>query len=312
MTTPDVSVVLLTKNGMQTLPTVISALGRQQTRLSVEVVAVDSGSTDGTVEFLRSRVDRVLTIPQASFNHGTTRNLAIAESRGDLVVLLVQDAVPIDASWLDRLTAPLMQDPAVAGAFCRQQPHVGAGAITRAYLDRWFAARTTARRVSMSREALRALPPLERLDRCTFDNVCACIRRTVWLTHPFSPTVIAEDLEWSRQVLEAGHTVAYVPDAAVEHSHDRSAWYEFARTVLLHRRLFELFGVRTIPTLSALLTSVLSTAKWHWQLTRTATPPESARACLRGLALAFAWPCGQYLGGLSAAKRWRQLRFRGV
>ena len=46
-----------------------------------------------------------MSIAPEAFNHGTTRNLAIAETRGDLVVLLVQDAVPADSQWLATLTA---------------------------------------------------------------------------------------------------------------------------------------------------------------------------------------------------------------
>jgi GT2 family glycosyltransferase len=147
---------------------------------------------------------------------------------------------------------------------------------------------------------------MERLRRCTFDNVCSCIRRSVWIDFPFKATPIAEDLEWARDVLLAGHRLAYVPAATVIHSHDRSARYEFTRTYLLHRRLFELFEVRTIPTLAALARAIASSLALHLRCAR------ADRSYFRPIALAFAWPIGQYLGALSAVRGWKPFRSRMV
>src|SRR5262249_45025827 len=127
------------------------------------------------------------------------------------------------------------------------------------------------------------------------DNVCACIRRSVWRAHPFQSTPIAEDLEWARDVLLSGGRLAYVPEATVVHSHDRSARYEFLRTYVLHRRLYQLFGLRLIPTLPALVRAVGSTLAVHIRCDRSG----------RSVGLALAWPVGQYLGALSAARGWR-------
>ncbi len=220
---PDVSIVLLTSNGLGTLPGVLAAIDAQESPLRREIVAIDSGSTDGTVEYLRSRVDRLLQIPAATFNHGETRNAAIVESRGALVVLLVQDAVPDSPRWLDNLVRPLLADDRLAGTYARQQPRADASAITRYYLARWLAASPTPRTSYVaSREAFDRLAPYDRFTACVFDNVCSCVRRSVWTRHPFKATPIAEDLEWARDVLLAGHGLAYVPEAVVIHSHDRS------------------------------------------------------------------------------------------
>ena len=86
------SVVIPTKDGAATLPALLDALERQRVDVEVELVVVDSGSTDGTVALARERAHRLITIPPGEFNHGLTRNRGIEASRGDLVVLLVQDA----------------------------------------------------------------------------------------------------------------------------------------------------------------------------------------------------------------------------
>jgi rhamnosyltransferase len=313
---PLVTIVLLTWNGGSGLRELVAALVRQRTDFAYEVLAVDSGSTDGTAEWLEQSpaVARVIRISSNQFNHGTTRNLGIEQARGEFAVLIVQDALPTADDWLARLVAPLRRDPRVAGAFCRQRPRADARAITVRYLERWSGASPEPRRVSFdSSRALDALDPDAQLQACTFDNVCSCLRRSVWQQIPFLPTVIAEDLEWARRVLQANYTIEYVADAAVVHSHDRSPGYELARTYLLHHRLFELFGLRTIPRASDLARAIASSARLHLQCERTARAAgQGAAGRWRALGLAVAWPLGQYLGGLAASKGYKPVRWRAV
>ena len=293
MTMPCVSVVVPTKNGAATVVPLLDGLRRQQLELPLELVCVDSGSTDGTRELVKDRVDRLITISADAFNHGLTRNLGIEKSRGDFVVLLVQDAQPASQHLLRELVAPLLADSAVAGTFARQVPNPKASAITRHYLTRWVATSEHARIMPpMDRAELESLEPAQRVSRCAFDNVCACLRRTVWREHPLRRTPIAEDLAWAREVLLAGHRLVYTPRAVVVHSHERSAWHEFARTRLLHEQLFDLFELQTIPSLPLLFRAVATSLLLHLRLERVAS-----RRMPRAMALALAWPCGQYLGG---------------
>jgi glycosyltransferase involved in cell wall biosynthesis len=311
---PLVSIVLLTRNGGATLKSTLEAIAHQRVDFSYEVVAVDSGSTDSTPALLERAARQVVHIPPGSFNHGLTRNLGVDCARGELIVFLVQDALPTSDDWLDRLTAPLRAHADVAGAFCRQLARPHASALTKHYLSGWVAASPTPRSVRLTGPAdLARLDPLARLHMCAFDNVCSCIRRSVWQQIPFPDTPIAEDLEWGKTVLLAGYRVDYVPDAMVLHSHDRSARYELARTYVLHRRLLQLFDVRTIPTARLLIRAILSSVRLHLACERQAARAGTGKSGLRrALALAVAWPLGQYLGGLSAAKGWKPIRVEGV
>jgi rhamnosyltransferase len=293
MSEPRVSIVVPTRNGVGTLPDLLDAIALQRADFAFEVVAVDSGSTDGTADLLRRRANRVIQIDAHDFDHGLTRNLAIEEARGELIVLIVQDAIPASDTWLAALTQPFNDDASLAGTYARQLPRPDASPIARDALTRWAAAADTARVAALSGPAeFAALDPLARLARCTFDNVCSCIRRSVWARHPFRSTPIAEDLQWARDVLLAGFRLSFVPDAAVFHSHDRSVRYELARTYAVHRRLYELFGVRTIPSLPLLARAILSSIGHHVRCERS----------VRAITLALAWPIGQYLGALSAAR----------
>jgi rhamnosyltransferase len=281
---------------MATLPAVFEALRAQRDAPSFEVVAVDSGSVDGSHELLHERADRLYAIGPDEFDHGATRNFGIAHCRGSLVVMLVQDAVPAAEGWLAALVAPLLSDPGLAATYARQLPRSDASALTRFLLERWAAASPTPREQALAgADELAALSPPERHLRCVFDDVCSCLRRTTWEAIPFRRTPIAEDLEWAREVLLAGWRIRYTPEAVVVHSHERGARHELARTRAVHARLVVLFGLRTIPNRRALLRAWASSLRAHGHL--------AARGeRLRALRLAIALPLGQYLGCRDATR----------
>jgi rhamnosyltransferase len=306
----EVSVLLLTRNGIATLPRVLDAIDSQKSDLRFEIVAVDSGSTDGTVELLRGRADTFVQIPAPLFNHGLTRNLGISHCRGEFVVLLVQDAEPATSGWLSALVRPLLDDPRLAGSFARQSARAGASAVTRHYLAQWVAAGMEPKTSFVAaREDFEHLAPMDRFLACVFDNVCSSIRRSVWEQIPFRETRIAEDVEWGRDVLLAGYGLAYVPEAAVVHSHDRPASYELGRTYLIHQRLRAMFGLATIPDLRTLLRAIGSSFAVH---AKCVASDGAIGELPRALALAVALPLGQYLGVRSADTGREWLTPRGV
>jgi rhamnosyltransferase len=287
VTISSVSIVIPTCNGGAAVGPLLDAIASQRIDVPVELVVVDSSSTDGSEALLRQRANVFVNIPEASFNHGLTRNLGIERSRGDLIVLTVQDALPNTDDWLAKLIAPLRADERVAGAFARQIPRPDASPLAKRNLERWIAASTTPRTAALSgADEFNALTPAQRLDRCAFDNVCSCVRRSAWHQLPFPEVPIAEDVGWAKAALLAGYRIAFAPDAVVVHSHDRGAQYEFERTRLLHAELYRLFGLETIPSVPALARSIASTIADHARV----------QPGIRGFQLAVAWPFGQYLG----------------
>ena len=116
-----ISLVIPTLNAGPLFDEVLeSILALRGTRFD-ELVAVDSGSSDGTVEKLLRAGFAVHEIPKARFDHGGTRDLGIGKTTGDIVVLLVQDATLQGADWLQKMVEPFA-DPEVAGVWCRQVP----------------------------------------------------------------------------------------------------------------------------------------------------------------------------------------------
>lgn len=207
-----ISVVIPVKNGGEGIRRCLAAIAAQRVSEEVEVVVVDSGSTDGTVELCRSLGARVHEIEPGEFNHGATRNLGAALASGGVVVFTVDDALPVGDAWLEELVAPLRDPGALAGTYSRQLAYEDAPPHQRLYIEHRYGPEPRVQRAASPAELT--------VSTVLFSNVSSAIRADVLAEHPFADDiVIAEDLEWCARVLLAGYEVAYVPTSVVRHSH---------------------------------------------------------------------------------------------
>jgi rhamnosyltransferase len=289
--------VIPTRDGAETLGAVLEGLSRQRVSFELEVVVVDSGSRDETLEILAARSLRPHRIPPADFDHGETRNLGIQLAQGDPVVLLTQDAVPADPDLVEQLVRPFA-DARVAGVYGRQIPRPDCDVVTRRQLEGWLTGRENATLATLHGRQLEELPPFERLELCTFDNVCSALRRGVWEKIPFPRAAFGEDVAWGKAVLQQGWALAYEPRARVVHSHRRSPLYEYSRTRVCHRTLFDLFELVTVPrarhVVRAGFSNLRSDLPYVWHHAPRGT--ERWRQLARVGALSWVHPLAQHLG----------------
>lgn len=257
---PAVTLFLPTRNAGAEFPEIFALMQAQRLDRPFEILVIDSGSTDGTVEFLRRQPVRLIEIPHREFNHGGTRNRGIREARGEIVVLATQDARPANLEWMQRLV-DRFDDPRVAGAYSRQLPRADANPFIRDRLLSWAASGDTPRLQSVpSREAFEALSPRERMQCIAFDNVSSSVRRSVALQTPFRECAFGEDVDWAYRVILQGYGLAFEPRSAVMHSHDRSLREEFERVYLDHENLHRLVGLHTVPRWRDVLSCTLAAA----------------------------------------------------
>ncbi len=295
---PKISIVIPTLNGGKYFQDLLQKLSRQVADCEYEIVVIDSGSTDGTIDAATKAGCKVLRVAPREFNHGATRNKAIEASSGEFVVLMTQDAEPANEFLLWWITRPFSDDT-VAGVFARQSPRPDADPITKRNLNSWVTGRPQPERRSVaSAEAFQALSPMDQLMLCTFDNVCSAIRRGVWLREPFSAMKFGEDIEWSKRVLTSGWAIAYEPHAHVIHSHDRSAIYEYKRNYMCHQTLYRLFRLQTVPTLRNACKSMVYGTLMDWRHVYREKMPLTKKSALmlRVPFMTVASVYGQYRG----------------
>jgi rhamnosyltransferase len=215
---PDssVEVVILCKNEGAALRECLEGIVAQQIDARFSITVVDSGTTDGGLDLVRSMPVRLIEIAPEDFHHARTRNFAAEQTQAPILVFTNGHTVPVDSAWLARLTATLREDQhgEIAGSYGGQVPRRDAYPMERFMLSELYGpARRVQRAVAGRPVALR---------ETMFSTVNCAIRRDLWQRRPFSDRVAtSEDQEWTRHWLERGYAITYEPAAAVIHSHNQ-------------------------------------------------------------------------------------------
>ncbi len=245
MTEPEATVAIPTRNGGVLLERTLAALARQTVKH--ELLVCDSGSTDDSAVLARTHGARVLAIAPSQFSHGGTRNLLMKNASGARVAFLTQDAEPASERWLERLLGGfgLANDVAIVYGPYHPRPH--AAAPVRVELERWFTSLAPDERPRVERleSQERSLPVADLMGRRGFfTDANACLARAAWEHVPFREVHYAEDRVLAIDMLRAGYAKAFVPDAAVLHSHDYTTLQELRRCFDEWRGLREVYGWR--------------------------------------------------------------------
>src|SRR6185503_1987399 len=98
-----ISIVIPVKNGDHWLEALFEKLVTQTLYPQAEIIVLDSGSTDRSLEIIARYPVKLINIPPKEFNHGETRNVGVRAARGKYVVMTVQDALPFSNDWLQHL-----------------------------------------------------------------------------------------------------------------------------------------------------------------------------------------------------------------
>jgi rhamnosyltransferase len=253
-----VSIVIPVKNGFPNLPLVLEAVSQQETDFPFEVVIIDSGSSDGSLELARRYNAKLLEISPHEFNHGSTRNQAIAASSGRFVALLTHDAIPADRHWLKNLVTPLLTgDGKIAGVFGRHIARSNEDPIVEVGLYNHFDRFHRSGRRTWCKDADYQQ---KRGEYVFFSNNNSCMRKDVWEKIPFNHTDMAEDQQWAEAILEAGYTKAYAHDSVVIHSHSYPTGEWMRRSFDEYRSYFKLGLVETRG-----LKQTVKNALWLWR-----------------------------------------------
>ena len=247
-----VTVAIPVLNGARYLDEVLGAVTAQKIDRELEILVVDSGSTDGSREIAERHGASVTTIPKASFSHGGTRNRMVEMARGEHVAFLTQDATPATDTWLACLLEGFEQADDVAAVFGPHEARADASHMIKSEMERHFASwGEGGRRIDVQRldrspagiAAYRSFP-----GQLTFlSSVNCAIAKWSHETVAYREVSYAEDQLLGRELIEAGFSKVFHPGARVLHSHDyppveffKRYFDEFRslREVLNHRELW--------------------------------------------------------------------------
>lgn len=178
---------------------------RYQTLQDVEIILVDSGSTDATEAIAARYGAKVEHVVPEEFTFGRSLNRGLVAATGEMTVIASAHVYPVYPDWLGRLLEPF-DDPKIALVYGKQRGGSDAKFSEHQVFARWYP----------DRPDLHQAHPF-----C--NNANAAIRRSVWDAHPYDETLTGlEDLAWAKWVQEHGYSIAYVPEAEVVHAHNET------------------------------------------------------------------------------------------
>lgn len=203
----SVSIVYRSLNEEKWLGESIASISRQSLRAGrrVELILVDSGSTDRTIEIAEQSGCRVVHIKKADFTFGRSLNYGCEAATGDFLVFISAHCIPSHEHWLENLIRPLEENKADY-VYGRQTGHDVTRFSEHQVFGQYYADHDK-------------IPQAELF----INNANAAMSKTAWSKYRFDEAATGlEDLVLGKQLLRDGGRIAYVADAPVVHIHEET------------------------------------------------------------------------------------------
>lgn len=226
----DTSIIIRTLNEARYLPQLLEAISAQRSEYRYEVIVVDSGSTDGTLEIANAHGCRILMITKEEFSFGRSLNMGCQAAFGKYLTIISGHCVPCHGSWLQRLVAPLAEGE-VAYTYGRQL----GGSETHWSEHRIFA-KYFPEQSAVPQQGIYC------------NNANSAILKSCWLQLKFDEHLTGlEDMDMAQRVTTTGGKVGYIAEASVYHFHHedwRQVRKRFEREALALQRIRPELNVR--------------------------------------------------------------------
>ena len=234
-----ITVIIPTYNAETYLPSLLEKLKKQT--VSFELMTIDSSSTDNSLSIAKQYTNKIITIPEAEFDHGGTRAKAAKMASGEIIVFLTQDALPYNNQSIERILEPF-KDTNVGAAYGKQIAYEETSLFGKHlrefnYTDNSY---------------VRTLQDKERygIKTAFLSDSFAAYRRSAldhvgWFKDGL---IVGEDNYAGAKILLADYALAYCSNAKVYHSHSYTLIEEFKRYFdigVFHKReswMIETFG----------------------------------------------------------------------
>lgn len=265
------SIVIRAYNEAEHLPRLLEGISHQTIK-EVEVILVDSGSTDATASIAESFGANVVRIAADEFTFGRSLNYGIKTAKHELVVIASAHVYPVYPDWLECLLLPF-NDNKTALVYGKQRGTSTSKFSELQIFQQWFPD---------------ADAPHQPSPFC--NNANAAIRRSLWELHPYDETLTGlEDVAWAKWAQSLGSDITYAPKAVVIHAHNetlRGVLNRYEREGMAFKQIFPESHFNVYDFVRLTTTNILSDL-WH---------AKRERVLLRNLASIFWFRTMQFWG----------------
>lgn len=201
---PRISIIIRSYNEGPHIQKLLTGIASQSVK-DVEVILVDSGSTDRTVPIAESNGVRIVHIAKEEFSFGRALNRGCAVATGDVLVFASAHVYPLRTDWLEKLVQPF-DDADITLAYGRQVGNSVTKFSEHQVFASWFP------EVSVPRQ-----------NNSFCNNANCAIRRSAWEGQPYDEVLTGlEDLAWAKNMRQRGGQISYVADATIVHVHNET------------------------------------------------------------------------------------------
>ena len=199
---PQVSIIIRSFNEERHLGALLESIQKQDFQ-NFEMILVDSGSVDGTLDIAKKFPIQIEHIKSEDFTFGRSLNQGIAAARGEIVVMVSAHVLPTSKAWLSHLIEAF-SEPSVAISYGMQRGGLGSKFSEDQHWRHWFPNRSNFDQ-----------------EQAFCNNANSAIRRSLWKKQAYDEQLTGlEDIAWAAWAKEEGYKIAYVAEAEVAHLHD--------------------------------------------------------------------------------------------
>ena len=199
------SIIIRTLNEETYLQELINSINKQviPSDDKIEIIIVDSGSTDKTLEIAKKNNLKIVFIKKENFSFGRSLNIGCSESSGELLVFISGHCIPVGSMWLSNLCSSL-KDETSDYNYGRQ---VG---VSKSYFS--------------EKQHFKKFFPQNNetnfFNGFFCNNANSAIKKKIWKKYKFNETITAlEDMYLAKQLKKDGMKISYQPEANVKHIH---------------------------------------------------------------------------------------------
>jgi len=198
----EASIIIRTLNEARYLPQLLEAIDAQRCEFRSEVILVDSGSTDGTLEIAHAHGCRILRIAKEEFSFGRSLNRGCEAAEGRFLVMISGHCVPCHGGWLQRLVSPLAER-IVAYTYGRQL-----GGLDTHWSEHRIFAKYFPEQSYIPQQGIYC------------NNANSALLKEAWNRYKFDESLTGlEDMHLGQRLVADGGKVGYVAEAGVFHYH---------------------------------------------------------------------------------------------
>lgn len=196
----------------------------QQSEPDVELIVVDSGSTDSTLDIVSQYPVKLLHILPEEFTFGYSLNVGCAEAKGDFIVIASAHVYPTYNDWLERLIEPF-SDPEIALVYGKQSGNELTKFSEQQVLNKWFPNKSNFSQ-----------------DHPFCNNANSVVRRGLWERLRYDESLTGlEDLDWAKRVMDMGYKIAYSAESEIIHVHEETSkqtYNRYRREAIALKRIY--------------------------------------------------------------------------